>query len=49
MAKAFRFGVVSGGFSSSTEWISFVQRVEEVQEGQIENFAPIVARLSGVS
>jgi alkanesulfonate monooxygenase SsuD/methylene tetrahydromethanopterin reductase-like flavin-dependent oxidoreductase (luciferase family) len=28
MAKAFRFGVVSGGFPSSAEWVSFAQRVE---------------------
>jgi probable F420-dependent oxidoreductase len=28
MVKAFRFGVVSGGFPSGTEWVSFAQRVE---------------------
>ncbi|MBA2679796.1 MAG: TIGR03621 family F420-dependent LLM class oxidoreductase [Ktedonobacteraceae bacterium] len=28
MAKAFRFGVVSGGLPSGAEWVSFAQRVE---------------------
>ena len=56
MLRPFRFGVTVAHASSRTAWVTIAHRVEElgygisylqISAGQVENFAPVVARLVG--